>query len=1071
MRIITGSCCDGKTAYIYEQIKQDLIKGEQVLLIVPEGDAVESETRLMEYLSGTPSQCCDVYGFSRMCNDFFRKYGGLCYNYIDKTASDLLMFLTLCNIARSLTEYRNIKISDKDIISALNSSIKQLKVAGVGPSLLEKTIAEMRENGDVDEKTLARLDDILTVYSAREALLKNGYDDPDDDITHMLSMISENKYFEKKCIYLDSFSGFTKPQYELIRFMLDQAKAVTAAVDLPGDIVSELKDTVYAPVYETYTQLCKCAHDKKKEVSTVYIDRSDKQQALKCFEKSMVNGEEYRNEDDTVKLYSFSDVYNEVDAVCADICKKIRNDVRFRDIAVIVPDTSVYSGILDDALKEHDIDAYISDKGKLAEKNFIKFVFSALKVCSTGFSAESVITYIKTGLHRLDDDTVFEFENYVKTWNISGKYFYCEPWDMSPSGYRQSGEYDEAVLERVNGAKDHFITPLYDLYSKISSGEQSADAYITALYGFFTQTDVGSILAELNEKTREYLGEKEAMEQQQVWDRFFSALSTLKMLCTDTPLTCEMFSDLLSMVINCVDIGTIPTSADQVLICDMNSLYGTGRAHVYILGAVEGKLPPEMPESAFTRSDIVTLYDYDLPVGMLEENYGQGVYFNFFKACSGAKESLWISFYEADPFGAECRISPYLDGMAKSFVRYPLKTLYGTDVLYSKKKCLQFYAENKDTDEGRTVGELLNEDDSLQFLTISSEYPLSNTNDMLSEETAKALYRGELKLSNSKIDAFNKCKFAYYCKYGLYLEEKVKAQIGADGVGTLVHFVLQRLLEDYMEDKQERIFPYTPLQLCDRYLVQYISEMLHISPETKRVGRIRAMFNRVKRNLERVVSHVLRELEQSDFQPVNVEMSINYGSDIKPVRIQLEDGGTACLTGIVDRVDAYEKDGVTYLRLTDYKTGDISFDIDKVKELEGIQLLMYMVSICQSDGKKYKPAAVLYMGGMVQETDTFTQLPGDDCTLEIKGAVLNDEDIDHALAHDGRYSAIAKNKKIHVMTDAEFEQCFSELMEGFACLAMEMKSGIASAQPKETGERGTCKYCAYKFLCRRTEKR
>ncbi len=1070
MRLITGNFGDKKTEFIYEQIKQDLAHGEHVLLIVPEGDAVESETRLTEYLSGTASQNLDVYGFSRMCNDFFRKYGGLCYNYLDKTSSDLIMFLALCNISGALTEYKNVRISDKDIISSLNATVKQLKSAGVRVKDFGKAISDMCEHGDADEKTLARLDDIYSIYSSREALLKNGYDDPDDDIAHVLDKISQNKYFKDKCIYLDSFSGFTKPQYELISYMLRQARTVTVSLELPENISSELTDTVFAPVYETYMELKRRADDEKQKTDIFFENITDKPEALSRFVQSLINSEKYTASDSSVKLYSFPGIYEEVDAVCADICRRVRDGVRFRDISIVLPNTSLYSGILDEALKNCDIEAYIADKGRLSEKTFIKFVFAALEVCSSGFSAESVITYIKTGLHSLSDDTVFEFENYVKAWNISGKYFYGDPWDMSPSGYRQDTETDAEVLERINEAKDHIITPLYDLHSRISSGEHSAADHIQALYGFFRQTDVGSILASLNEKTKEYLGEKEAQEQQQVWDRFFKALSTLDKACQNTPLTCRTFSELLSLVINSIEIGTIPTSADQVLICDMSGLYGAGREYVYILGAIEGQLPSELPESAFTKSDIVLLHKHKLQVGTLEENYSQNVYFNFYTACAGAKQGLWISYYRADVSGSACNMSPYLDSFSEAFVNYPADKLYGTDMIFSVRRCLQFYSENKGTDIGETVGELLMGSDDISEFISSCEYPLSNTNSSLGTECAKQMYKGELKLSNSKVESFTDCKFAYYCKYGLHLDEGVKTQIGADGVGTLVHFVLQRLLEDYMADRTERIQPYTAMQLCERYLTQYMTEMLHISPQTKRVARIKAMFNRVKRNLERVVAHVLNELENSDFQPIRVEMPINYGSEIPPVKIQLEDGGTACLTGIVDRVDTYEKDGCTYLRLTDYKTGDITFGFDKIKELEGIQLLMYMVSICESNGRNYKPAAVLYISGMMEEEDTATSESGGG-KMEVRGAVLDDKEINNALSHNGTYAVSGRSKKLQAVTDEKFEQCFSELMESFAALAMEMKSGKAWAEPKKKGKGGTCKYCAYKFLCRRTEKR
>ena len=47
------------------------------------------------------------------------------------------------------------------------------------------------------------------------------------------------------------------------------------------------------------------------------------------------------------------------------------------------------------------------------------------------------------------------------------------------------------------------------------------------------------------------------------------------------------------------------------------------------------------------------------------------------------------------------------------------------------------------------------------------------------------------------------------------------------------------------------------------------------------------------------------------------------------------------LTGIIDRVDVVKKNGKTYFRIIDYKTGKTSFDIEKVKAGLQLQLAIY----------------------------------------------------------------------------------------------------------------------------------
>ncbi len=1061
MEIVTGLTGAGKTEYVYEKIKKDLCRGENVLLIVPDREAVEAETALVAYLKDTPCQRLDVYSFSRMCNDFFRKYGGVCYNYIDKTASNLIMFLTLCNVASSLSEYKNVKISDRDIITSLNSAIKQLKSASVTPSLLEQTLDEMEEDGITDKKTLSHLHDILTVYSAREVFLDRGYDDPDDDIAHMLAMLPTHPYFEGKCVYIDSFDGFTPIQYRVMEHMRKQSDSMTVTLLLPDVITSGCADGVFAPSYSVYTELCRM--DKKYGEQTVTVPmqshrRTDDLEALSsCFTAPTV----YEKDTENIKLYAFSGIYDEVDAVCADIAKKIRQGARFRDFSIILPDPSVYSGILDEALDACGIRSYISDKGKLSEKPFVKFVFSALDVCNSCFAASDVLAYVKTGLHGVDDESVFEFENYVKTWHIKGKYFYEDVWTASPSGYKAPSESDEELLARLNCAKDTLITPLYDLYRKIHDGEKKTDDYIKALYEFFVQTDVSNTLSVLNQKAVMYMGEQEGMEQEQVWDLFFRSLTTMGKICGDTPLTCRMFSNLLSLVIDCVDIGTIPTSADSVIIGDISNLHGVGGEYVYILGAIEGKLPAATPDSAFTQTDMTALDDYGLQVGTREEIYAQNSLYSFYKACCMAKKGVWISYYTSNVKGEKCDMSEYLDCITSAFPKLDknkFKVPSGTDLLYSKQKCIRYYAENKGTAQGDSVGEVLDGCDGM-----FSSMPLSNTTDELSKDVASKFYSGDLVMSNSKIKSFKDCKFAYYCKYGLRLEKQATSQLGNNDLGTFVHYVLQRLLEDYIEDREGRISPYTHKQLCVRYMDEYLKEQMHIQQSINSKGRLGALLRRVSRNLIPVIGYVLDELDAGDFKPWKTELVIGDRSEVPPVKIRLDDGTHISLIGKVDRIDTYEKDGATYVKITDYKTGENNFKTSDLKECEGIQIFMYMISVCASTGLQYRPAAMFYMSAAVKESEVSATDNGEGYAIDKKGAMLNDESIEFALSHDkGKFL-----NKIEVKTDEEFEELFAQLKEEFAALGNEMKSGVAHAVPKTTGDRSACTYCPYKFLCRK----
>ena len=81
VELIIGPACSGKTTLINEQIKNDLRDGRNVILLVPEQEALISEDRLCSLLQneGIDQTRLEVLNFTRLCNSVFRKFGGISY--------------------------------------------------------------------------------------------------------------------------------------------------------------------------------------------------------------------------------------------------------------------------------------------------------------------------------------------------------------------------------------------------------------------------------------------------------------------------------------------------------------------------------------------------------------------------------------------------------------------------------------------------------------------------------------------------------------------------------------------------------------------------------------------------------------------------------------------------------------------------------------------------------------------------------------------------------------------------------------------------------------------------------
>ena len=143
IEFIYGPPCSGKTVLLYNKIKDALQNGGDAVLIVPDQEALDAEAALARVCRGIPTLNLHVYGFSRLCDEVFRKYGGISYNYADKTGQKLAAYLAIRSVAPALKVYGKTNAADGSLISSVLSAIKEFKHQGIGAEEIEKAAASV----------------------------------------------------------------------------------------------------------------------------------------------------------------------------------------------------------------------------------------------------------------------------------------------------------------------------------------------------------------------------------------------------------------------------------------------------------------------------------------------------------------------------------------------------------------------------------------------------------------------------------------------------------------------------------------------------------------------------------------------------------------------------------------------------------------------------------------------------------------------------------------------------------------------------------------------------------------
>ena len=235
-------------------------------------------------------------------------------------------------------------------------------------------------------------------------------------------------------------------------------------------------------------------------------------------------------------------------------------------------------------------------------------------------------------------------------------------------------------------------------------------------------------------------------------------------------------------------------------------------------------------------------------------------------------------------------------------------------------------------------------------------------------ENVKKLYGDELRLSASQIDRFALCRLAYFLQYGLFAQERKTADIDPAEFGTYVHAVMEDTVREVMRQGGFRTvsIEQTVLiaqQFSDLYAQEHFSDL-----ETE---RLQYLFQRNWNELEWIVRELLDEMQTSEFFPVGFEVAFGDGCEVPPIDVSGSNLG-AKLRGFVDRVDAWQKDGANFFRIVDYKTGKKDFDYCDIYNGYGLQMLLYLFALQDSQaeligtdpvpaGVQYFPARVPYV--------------------------------------------------------------------------------------------------------------
>lgn len=906
LQLIYGRAGTGKSTVILEQVKNNLHSEVKQYIIIPEQFSYSEEKKLMAELQENSIINAEVITFKRMAERVQTEVAGRTKSLLSKSGKAMIMYSIL---DKQKDKLQYIKNSSNNIDLGIQT-IKDFKKNVIKYQDIEGLIES------VDKPLLkAKLQDVNIIYSEYEKCIQEKFLDEEDKISKLATSLESSTMFDNSDIYIDEFSGFTKQEYQVIAKLLKKARKVRLAICLDELNEKNKTDIFYfnkSAVEELIDIATECGVEVEKPI---YLNKQYKLKnpEIKHLEQNLYapTYAKYAGEVKNIKTILTLNPYEEIEYVAKNIIKLVRDEgYKYSDIAIIARNIDEVQSKVKAILGNNCIPVFIDNKEDLARSQFIKYILALLEILAKNWSQEAVISYIKSGFLKIDEDDIYKLENYVIKWGIQGSKWYKEDW-----------EYEE---ENFNELREKIVLPILDLKAKLE-GQKTATNISKAIYSFLDKND---IYTQIEEKIKKYEESGNILLSKNCkasLENLIEVLDEIIYIFEDQKMSFEKYREILKIGLSYKELGNIPEVIDQVILGDIERSRSHEIKIAFILGVNDGNFPSINKIEGFLNDDdreTLKSLGKEIAKGSLELTYEDQ--FNIYKALTTAKEKLYLMYTSTDKDGATLRQSILITKIKRIFpnLKEESTILNSEPEITSKQATFQeLLFELQKLKNGEQIDDIWYEvynwyktdpkwSNILGKAMIELKY--LKTPEKISKENIEKLYGKTLKTSISKLETYRRCPFQYHLKYGLKLQEKEEFKVRAIDTGSFMHEVIEeffRRAEDVKKITEEEIS-----KLVDEIILDKLSLRKNYLFTSNK--KFIALTNRLKRIINKSLGYIVYQIQNSDFTVLANE--VEFSKTINNVEI----------TGKIDRVDI-SNDG-DFLRVIDYKSSSKNINLNDV---------------------------------------------------------------------------------------------------------------------------------------------
>ena len=930
--------------------------------------------------------------------------------------------------------------------------IAQLKSAKITPEDLLSVIESCEEN------IRAKISDIALIFCSYEKFLKEkGLVDQNGILDFMPALIKRDEKLKKSKVFITGYSSLTGQICGIVKTLDENVSSLDVFA-----VYGENKN-LYCNEFYSFAEKLASAVYKDKETD----DLSDEQKRILS---GLFDHHQFAKVglySDKVNIFEAKSAREEIEFVAKRITYFVtKKKNRYSDFCLACGNLPEYSLLIKKTFDDYGIPYFSDEKHTLSSHPLAKLTLNLLKSALRGGDINEVKNVILNPLFIPDKSAADTFIRALTKKTVTFRLFLNKKFDFTGDEYLNE---KRAVLA--------------DFYLGLKKSDKAKN-YVLKIREFYEKAAVKENSEETENKLSAINAEEESAFLSSALDNVTEVAEKAGDVLGDDEISLSEFIKLLETGYEACEVGLIPQLLDSVYVAELKDCRYKRFRHLFAAG-LNGDVP-------FVKSDTALLLDSDIAdleelsvsvepkisVVNKREKEAAGLAFASFS------DSLTLSYSLLSPSGGQAVRSEVVDYIQSIF------TEKGKNIKFNSLSLLAarenpgegketadftgymrlrpaFFSLVKDADDFKNgaTGSLsaasaflgaLEDFKGGEYLPYAKKLLAKKDEEIILKKSLPAdnYFKGG-RVSASKIECYFSCPYKCFIKYCLGAADNITGDVRSLDFGNVLHDIAENFVKRMDEAKND--------EEAETLAEEVIKNALSLPEITKfsNRGDFAYALKLTEKEGKKLCKNIYEEFKNSDFRPVGEEVWFSDYSEYKPLPLKTRTGKRYKLYGKADRVDKYKN----YVRIIDYKTGNVT---DKVKDEkfytgQNLQLYLYMNAFV----KNGEEAAGAYYYAV---NDSFKK-PDDDKTVMAGKTLFTDEIIN---ATDKKVKTQGKSDLINVKTDKRSGKltgglCDGVTLEGYMKYAKKLAESAVSDMTEgviiPSPYKDACEYCEYGGIC------